>query len=79
MSKARLRWQCRRGMRELDVLLSQWLEDHYDSAGASRKAAFEALLDLSDPQLAAYLLRGEPAADSTTRDLVAQIRGDAPS
>ena len=29
---SRLRWRCRRGMRELDSLLSGWLESHWADA-----------------------------------------------
>lgn len=72
----RLRWQCRRGMRELDVLLSRWLERHFDAASDAQKQAFRELLSLQDPELAAYLLQGVPAADPELARLVARIRGD---
>jgi len=45
---SRLRWRCRRGMRELDVLLSAWLETSYSTAGDEERQAFEALLDCED-------------------------------
>ena len=65
MSKSRLRWQCRRGMRELDDLLTAYLEQRYDEADADEKAAFAALLELPDPELVGYLLnRQQPAAES---------------
>lgn len=54
---ARLRWQCRRGMRELDELLTQYLERRYSSAGDSEKAAFQSLLEVPDPDLMSYLLQ----------------------
>jgi antitoxin CptB len=57
---SRLRWQCRRGMRELDELLLQYLEDRYGQAGADEKAAFRALLELPDPELIGYLLHQHP-------------------
>ncbi len=58
---ARLRWQCRRGMRELDQLLSAYLDLGYPRATADEKAAFAALLELPDPELAGYFLgRVEP-------------------
>jgi antitoxin CptB len=52
-----LRWQCRRGMRELDELLLRYLDDNYESAGAAEKAAFQRLLSLSDAALMSYLLQ----------------------
>ena len=54
---SQLHWQCRRGMRELDDLLSGYLERHYDDADDAEKAAFQALLELPDPDLIGYLLQ----------------------
>lgn len=60
----RLRWQCRRGMKELDELLLRYLERYYDAAADHDKAAFRQLLDLPDPELVAYLLKKEqPSRD----------------
>ncbi len=61
---SRLRWQCRRGMRELDELLLGYLEHRYEIAPESEKAAFRAILELPDPELMGYLLQNEqPAAE----------------
>ncbi len=54
---ARLKWQCRRGMLELDLLLEQYLNTRYDLASDSEKAAFLELLTLEDDELLAVLLR----------------------
>jgi len=59
-----IRWQCRRGMRELDELLLRYLENDYQQAGDPEKHAFRSLLALSDPELIGYLLQQqEPPAD----------------
>ena len=47
----RLRWRCRRGMRELDMLLQGWMQQHWDSADAAQRAAFAELLDCQDTEL----------------------------
>jgi len=61
---SRIRWQCRRGTRELDELLIAYLESRYAQAPADEKAAFRAFLELSDPELISYLLQNkQPAAD----------------
>lgn len=52
----RLRWRCRRGVKELDVLLTRFLDDGYADLSAAERATFEALLELPDPELAAYCL-----------------------
>ena len=66
--ESRLRWQCRRGMRELDELLLRYLERHYAAADPREKAGFHAVLELPDPELNAYLLqRQTPASESIAR------------
>ena len=51
-------------MRELDELLLQYLERRYAGADDQQKAAFERLLELSDPELMGYLLQNQtPATD----------------
>lgn len=62
-------------MRELDVLLSRYLSDVYDSAGEPEKAAFERLLALSDPELVGYLLKGEHSNDPDIERLLERLRG----
>ena len=65
---AKLKWRCRRGMRELDVVLERYLEQRYACAPVAEQQAFESLLDLPDPQLFAYLMRRETPADSYLDD-----------
>ena len=60
---ARLRWRCRRGRRELDLLLERYLSDRYEQADAAERAGFEALLEHSDPELE-DLLTGRLAPES---------------
>lgn len=52
----KLKWHCRRGMKELDVLLLQYLEQNYDKASKKDQQAFENLLKLSDNDLYALLI-----------------------
>ena len=71
---AKLRWRCRRGMRELDVALTRYLELQYPAAGAADRRAFEALLGLQDPQIWAFLLGREVPADRELDHVLEQIR-----
>ena len=48
---SRLRWLCRRGMKELDLLLINYLDNIYPSADASDQQTFESLLEMADPDL----------------------------
>ncbi len=65
---SRLRWQCRRGMRELDELLLGYLEQCYADDDEADKAAFREILGLDDPELNGYLLqRQTPSSEPIAR------------
>ena len=70
---SKLRWQCRRGMRELDILLGGYLEQYYLQAEPAQKAAFRELLSLPDPQLAGYLLGNLKPLDGDMQRVVRRI------
>ncbi len=53
---ARLRWLCRRGMKELDVLMTSYLEHRYPEAPVAEQQAFESLLQMPDPDLYSLVL-----------------------
>ena len=60
---ARLRWQCRRGMRELDLVLQGFLNSNFSSLSTDDQARFELLLELPDPDLCTYLHRRDEPKD----------------
>ena len=70
--ESRLRWQCRRGMRELDELLVRYLELRYPVADEAEKAAFRSVLELPDPELNGYLLNRK-IPSSTIAGVIEQI------
>jgi antitoxin CptB len=71
---ARLRWRCRRGMRELDVLLLRYLEQEYPAASAAERAAFAQLLELQDPDVFGYLVGRQTPPEGELRHVLARIR-----
>jgi antitoxin CptB len=70
----RLRWRCRRGMKELDVLLERVLSQLMPAASGAEWRAFEELLSLPDPLLAGYFLGQEIPPERTLAELVERIR-----
>ncbi len=72
-TRARLRWRCRRGMKELDVLLGRWIDEDWPAAGRKRRRAFERLLEQSDPDLADWLIGGVRPPDAAWAALVDDI------
>jgi succinate dehydrogenase flavin-adding protein (antitoxin of CptAB toxin-antitoxin module) len=47
----RLRWHCRRGLLELDLVLSRFLEREWPHLSPGQRAAFKLLLEHSDTEL----------------------------
>jgi antitoxin CptB len=70
----RLAWRCRRGMKELDVLLERYVLSRLSAACAQERQALVRLLDLPDPLLADYLFGHATAAEPELATLVALIR-----
>jgi antitoxin CptB len=68
-----LRWRCRRGMLELDVLLMRYMDRDYDDAGPDLQAAFEDLLSLQDPEILALLTGRAVAEDASLRNVVQRL------
>ncbi len=74
---SRLRWLCRRGMKELDVLLARFLEHGYPALDEAGQRGFARLLERQDPEIYA-LLTGRADTDDPEVDCVVQrIRNDA--
>ena len=46
MSLNKLRWKSRKGIRELDILLQNYLETHYSSLDSLDKKLFEEILEI---------------------------------
>lgn len=69
----KLRWRCRRGMKELDHLLLVYLEQSYPSATDQERTIFIQLLDLQDPQLFRYIsgrdIPADPLVDAVIRKI----------
>jgi antitoxin CptB len=47
----RIRWQCRRGLLELDLVLAKFLEREWQTLTIGQRAAFRRLLDYPDNDL----------------------------
>jgi len=70
----RLRWRCRRGMRELDQLFARYLDRRWAQADAAERATFERLLGCEDDRLWRWFLGDDVADDTELHALVERIR-----
>ena len=71
--KSKLRWRCRRGMKELDILLLRYLECYYDNASPREQGIFAEILELQDPQLYAFITGRERPPDGAFADVVRKL------
>lgn len=72
-SEARLRWMCRRGMKELDVMVTRYFEHCYRSAPESERRAFVKLVDEEDPDIWSWAM-GYTSVPAEYQDVIAAFR-----
>ena len=71
----RLRWNCRRGMLELDLVLTGFLDKHYTKLTKSQAKVFKDLLDYPDTELWDMIIARTEPADNTMKTVLQLIRG----
>lgn len=69
-----LRWRCRRGMLELDILFNQFLDSQYVSISNTEKNTFDQMLDYPDQLLFDLLLGHQISSDPYVSHLIKRIR-----
>ncbi|MCZ6883500.1 MAG: succinate dehydrogenase assembly factor 2 [Gammaproteobacteria bacterium] len=77
MQKSRLRWMCRRGMKELDVVMGRYLDSRYASANEDEKQGFITLLEMPDPDLYSLLMGRQTSPDQNADKVARSIRNMA--
>lgn len=73
VNKARLKWACRRGMLELDVIFMPFVDKAYDDLAEEHKRVFERLLTCQDPELFAWFMGHEECDDPELKEMVQLI------
>lgn len=71
---AQIKWNCRRGMLELDIILKRYVESQLSTLSEEALATFERLLTHPDPDLYAWFMGYEKPEDETLRDCIESIR-----
>jgi antitoxin CptB len=74
----RLRWRCRRGMRELDQLMLRYLDRCWAQANGDERAHFERLLATEDDQLWRWCMGRESCSDPDLDAILTRILALAP-
>lgn len=73
----RVRWHCRRGMLELDLLLHRFVDRHLANLGPDEITRFKEILDLQDSDLWQLLLGRAEIEDRRLEPIVQMIRGSS--
>ena len=66
-------WKCRRGTKELDMLMTGFYNKYYKSASKSQKNAFIKLLSLEDPVLYDLILNKISSKDIAVNEIADMI------
>lgn len=69
----KLRWQCRRGMLELDLIFREFLDCRYEQLEEENKWQFVELLTHSDQDLQSWLLNKTSPADKNLIAIIDKI------
>jgi len=71
---ARMRWKCRRGMLELDLLLRDFLDNGYRDLDEAGQQLFDRILDYPDAVLLEWLMGRIRPTDKDVAQIVDNIR-----
>ena len=69
-----LKWQCRRGMLELDVFLQKFLQHGYAQLNEQQRKDFYEILEYPDQELVELLLGQVSATEQHINDIADKIR-----
>ena len=70
----RVRWRCRRGLLELDIVLGRFIEQCYPGLDETQRVVFDALLDMPDTVLWDMIAGRHEAEQSGQQALLEKIR-----
>ena len=74
MNKNRLLWASRRGMLELDLILTPFVENVYDTLSEDDQLRFEVLLECEDQTLFMWFMQREYPSDPNMERIIKIIR-----
>lgn len=71
--KARIKWACRRGMLELDVVIMPFYDECFDSLSEAEQDDFVALLECDDPDLFNWVMQHGRSEDEKLANMIDKI------
>jgi len=77
LTGSRLKWACRRGMLELDILLGDFIESDYSPLSEDDKYQFQRLLAMGDQDLYEHFMKNALHEDIELNRVIEIVRGAA--
>lgn len=74
MKKEQVRWGCRRGMLELDILLEPFFDKHFSNLSHEQQKTFEALLSEHDADLYNWFIGLTEPDDENLKLMIKMIK-----
>lgn len=69
-----LLWRCRRGIREMDLLLQRFVETRYDKLSEEEKSAFTELLEQPDLDIMDWIMERSVPPTNSLKTIIQLIR-----
>ena len=74
MDAAKLKWRCRRGVKEFDVLFNRFLETDYSNLSEEQQGYFHRLLDEQDPVIMDWLFKRSEPKDEGLKWIIGRLQ-----
>lgn len=71
---AKIRWNCRRGMLELDLILNNFFDNAFSDLAETQIDAFERLLSEQDPDIYHWLMSEDLPQDQHVAEIINIIK-----
>ncbi|GHA09026.1 hypothetical protein GCM10008090_18700 [Arenicella chitinivorans] len=75
LNERQLVWRCRRGVRELDVLFTEFLNREYATLDLDTQSAFQQLLEVQDPTIMDWLFDRIEPDDVVLAGIIRRLQG----
>jgi len=72
--RSRLLWRCRRGIREMDIVLQTFLNQSYDTLSDADKNSFAQLLDEADLEILNWIMGKDDPENDGIKNIITLIR-----
>ena len=66
----RIRWHCRRGLLELDLVLNKFLDRHFEALSRQQRQVLTRLLEYPDNDLWDFVTGKQPAPDADAARII---------